>query len=155
MDRRFFIKGNFVVFGCIRQLVSPSNSNKTIREFLKENNLLGYERYLLSPPLLISILYGTFVVCKEQIQENEEIIEAINEKMIQRFKVIRNDNNFTLHRAIRNALAHYRVDLIERDGEAIITFEDSHKGETHFIAEIEYLSLKSLIEEIAPIIDKI
>ncbi len=153
MEKSFFIDGNFVVLDCLEKLVSSSNSNKTIREFLKENKLLGYEQYLLSPPLLISVLYGTFVVCKEQLQENEEILDSINEKMIQRFKVIRNDNNSTMHKAIRNALAHYRVDLIERDGVVIITFEDSFRGETHFIAEISLLSLRLLIDDIASILN--
>ena len=72
--------------------------------------------------------------------------------MLQRFNIIRNDNNYKLHRAIRNALAHYRVDIVERGNEVIVVFEDSADGETHFIAEISLLFLRLLIEELSSII---
>ena len=72
MEKRFFIDGNIVVLRSLEELVSPLNSEKTIKNFLKEKNLLGYEHYLVSPPLLISVLYGTFLLYKEQFQENQK-----------------------------------------------------------------------------------
>ena len=41
MDKSFFVDGNFVFLGCLEELVSNSNSDKTIKEFLKEKTKTG------------------------------------------------------------------------------------------------------------------
>ena len=152
MEKRFFKDGNFVILKFLEELVSAKSRNITVEELLRNTNLLGCEQYLVNPSLLIGCLYGTFLLNREQIKEKEnEISQVLKES----FTVIQNEEKKPLTVAIRNALAHYNIDMRqEENGWWIVIFKDRNPRETHFhfVAEISLLQLRILIERLSKLI---
>lgn len=153
MDKNFFIDGNFVVLYFLEAILKRENQNKTIKELLEEKQLLGKEQYLLNPSLLIGCLYGTFLIYQQQI-ENETNQAEIEKCLRENFKIIKHEDGMPLSVKIRNALAHYHVELEKGEDTWNLIFKDKYREKTefHFIAEISLLGLRTVIKKISEII---
>lgn len=154
MEKQFFIDGNFVILRFLETILESKNRDKTIDELLQQYNLLGKEGYILSPSLLISVLYGTFLIYQqsELTEKNEEKIKRIEMNLRDCFTIIKGSDK-NIYNSIRNAIAHFHIDMEENVPNPKFVFKDRKPKtkEFHFYAETTLLKLRILLISLSEI----
>lgn len=138
------------------ELVKKRNSNQSIQEFLLEfRDTIKPDNtdpvcYVISPPVIVAILYLTICVPKEKLKFKHpksllknELFEQTGCPKIEYGKTI---NIETFLRRLRNSISHMRFDFINTGK---IEFSDNNKDKTDFI-KITYSleGLQKLIYEL-------